>query len=78
MNDNDSAGFSVSEMQLMLEGLKGAVREAMWQKSAILGLPRQDDWPEVFVLMPFTDACSPSIRTISGRSRRGSKCGRQS
>ncbi len=71
MNDNDSAGFSVSELQLMLEGLKGAVREAMWQRSAILGLPRQNDWPEVFVLMPFTEALQPvyknHIRKVAAR-----------
>jgi len=48
-------------MQLLtLEGLKSAFREAVWERSAILGLPREsDDWPEIFVLMPFNDELRP-------------------
>ena len=43
----------------------------MWERSAILGLPRQNDWPEVFVLMPFTEALRPvyknHIRKVAAR-----------
>jgi hypothetical protein len=49
----------LSQMQFMLEELKKALREEVFeterQRSAILGSPRQSDsWPEIFVLMPFT------------------------
>lgn len=38
------------------EELKREVRETAWEKSAVLGLPRLDgDWPDVFVLMPYTE-----------------------
>lgn len=54
----------LSQMQFMLEELKKALREEVFeterQRSAILGSPQQSQvWPEVFVLMPFTPALKP-------------------
>src|SRR5450755_3179969 len=50
----------MAELQLEVEQLKNAYREAVWAKSAVLGAPRQkDDWPQLFVLMPFARALEP-------------------
>jgi len=52
------------QLQLTIEELKAALREVVFEsqrdKSAAFGAPRLDQsWPEVFVLMPFTDALRP-------------------
>lgn len=60
MNEQLPTGTIVAQLQVEVEELKKVYREAVWQRSAILGLPRQDDdWPEVFVLMPFTPELDP-------------------
>jgi CheY-like chemotaxis protein len=56
---------TVSDLHLTIEEeLKKALRQVVFEagreRSAILGLPRQaDDWPEVFVLMPFSSKLKP-------------------
>ncbi len=68
---------TVSDLHLTIEEeLKKALREAVFEagreRSAILGPPRQgDDWPEVFVLMPFNVELKPIYenhikQTVSG------------
>lgn len=53
MNDLD-------QLRLEVEELKKVVREAVWDRQAVLGPPvRKADWPEVFVLMPFADTLRP-------------------
>jgi hypothetical protein len=45
----------VAQLQLEVEQLKKNYRQAVWERLAILGPPRHDEeWPEIFVLMPFT------------------------
>lgn len=44
----------------MVEELKKTLLESFESSSAILGVPRQNHkWPEVFVLMPFTEELRP-------------------
>ncbi len=50
----------IAQMRLELDELKKNYREAVWKASAILGHPREDDdWPEVFVMMPFAPKLKP-------------------
>jgi hypothetical protein len=47
---------TVTQLQPTVDELKKTLREVVWERSAILGPPQQsDDWPEVVVLMPFTE-----------------------
>jgi hypothetical protein len=49
----------------LIEGLKRVVREQTFEKSAVLGLPRGGrEWPEIFVLMPFTAELRPVYEHI--------------
>ena len=60
MNEQLPTGTIVAQLQLEVAELKKVYREAVWERSAILGLPRQnDDWPEAFVLMPFSVELKP-------------------
>jgi hypothetical protein len=50
----------VAQLQLEVDELKKSYREAVWKQSVVLGPPeKKDDWPEVFVLMPFRDELKP-------------------
>ena len=50
----------LDRLRLEVEELKNVVREAIWERWAILGPPvRKADWPEVFVLMPFAGTLRP-------------------
>ena len=54
----DSA--EISRLRLEVGSLKSAYRELVFQRSAVIGLPREGVWPEIFALMPF----SPSMDMI--------------
>ena len=52
-----SQGASTDSLE---DELKNAVREAAWERFAILGPPRRSNhWPDVFVLMPFSEELQP-------------------
>jgi hypothetical protein len=52
-----STETTVARLQRTVEELKSIVRDGAWNKSAILGQPMPGpDWPDVFVLMPYTKA----------------------
>lgn len=64
MKGRPSLGETVGELQLTVEELKKALREAVFEtrrkNSAIFGPPRQSRrWPQVFVLMPFSTKLKP-------------------
>jgi hypothetical protein len=60
MNEQPPIGTVLAQLRLEIEELKKVYREAVWERSAILGLPRQsDDWPAVLMLMPFSVKLKP-------------------
>ena len=60
MNGLLSTDAIVAQLQLETEELKKNYRQLVWERSAILGHPQEDkNWPEIFVLMPFTPKLIP-------------------
>ena len=69
MNRDPRTEKTVTRLQLTVEELKKALRDVMWERSAILGPPLQRaDWPEIFVLMPFKAALRPVYEVHIKRS----------
>ena len=61
-----------SHENLTIEVLKSALRDVMWERSAILGPPEQKgDWPDVFVLMPFAPFLTPVYEVHMKRTAGG-------
>ena len=64
MNGRLPTDKAVTQLQLTVEESKKALREVMWEKSAILGPPvHRGDWPDALVLMPFAAVLQPIYKT---------------
>jgi hypothetical protein len=46
----------IIQLQLEIEKLKEYFRELVFARTAVLGPPKEGDWPRVFVLMPFAES----------------------
>jgi len=61
MSEQPPSRAVITQLQHEVDQLKNAYREAVWERSAIFGPPRQNDGsPRIFVLMPF----KASLRSV--------------
>src|SRR5208282_3164435 len=78
MNESSLDEETIAELRREIDELKKQYRELVWDRTAILGLPRVGVWPDIFVLMPFATKLEPiytrHIKKIG--SRLGLRVGR--